>query len=186
MVFRGAGTKQISKGIDVVGNLSIEEDANVVSASGETIRLGGDFSISGSGTFDANLGTVEFLGSQVQSIDSDVSFYKVILNNASGLSVDANVNISNDLYFTTGVVKIGTGTLKLESNATVSNASTSRYVDGMLYKYLSSGVPFTYPVGADNRLGQIIVSSSDAGYWGAKYYSPDYPDGRDPNSYNFV
>ena len=107
------------------GNLVINPGASL-SLNGGTMSIYG--SLSGGGSFDASAGTVEFRGSEAQSVTSGLfagnALMNLTINNTAGVSLAGPLMV-------TGVVLVRNGELASGGNLTlVSDASRTALIDG--------------------------------------------------------
>ena len=107
-------------------------------------------------------GKISLNGVIAQTIDGNGIFQNLELNNTNGLagtspvSLVANTTVNGMLTFSQDrLFNIGTYNLLLNANASIANASASRYIqtagnsgDGGVTKFYSSTSAFTFPVGA--------------------------------------
>jgi hypothetical protein len=148
----------------------------VLTINGSSVNIVGSWI--NNGTFNSGTGTVSFNGGQSQIIGGTGvnTFNNLTVSNASGLSLDCNVNIKGTLTFYTGKVITGSNYLILGNSANVSGASSSRYVYGNLVKGIASATTSKYfeigdatvyaPVtitfsGSTNNTGTITASTAD-------------------------
>ncbi|NPA37614.1 MAG: T9SS type A sorting domain-containing protein, partial [Chlorobi bacterium] len=137
-----------------------------------------------SGSFDANnSSTVIFNGSSAQVItgngftDSNNSdFVNLEIDNSAGLNLNTDVEITGNLYLTSGVINCDeTNTLTITNSTEdcVLGGSNSSYVAGPLYKNIISSQSFVFPVGDNGRLGKIGVKSdgSSGDIWMVQYFN---------------
>ena len=120
----GTLTLQASTALTVTNNLTISSNSGTVANGGNAITTDGDVTIngtlSGSGALVLNGGS-----SQTFSGDNSVSVSNLEINNASGVVVDTDVEM-------TGVLTLDSGTLNIQSNRlNISNTSASAIVDGI-------------------------------------------------------
>nr|WP_319401635.1 hypothetical protein [uncultured Carboxylicivirga sp.] len=182
IVLSGSGTRtptSYTDGITILGDLTID-GPTLIGQTSENINVGGDV-IFTSGSYSANSNSIVLNGLTRQSITGNLSFTSanalnnLTINNANGADVDVDIELSNVLTLTNGVLDAsGGGSFKITkstSNA-VTGGSESSYVDGPLLKNVVSGGSFTYPVGNSGRYGDISVSNvSASGYWSAQYFN---------------
>lgn len=130
-------------------NLTIQ-NASSVTVSGNTLEIAGV--ISNSGTFNAANGTIEMKGSIAQSIPANTfsgnDIANLVINNASGVTLGGNLEVTGILKATSGNLNSG-GFLKL-----MSTTSQTALIDGSgagqvtgnvtMQRYLTSGFGYKY------------------------------------------
>ena len=123
---------------------------------------------------------VIFCGTQPQTVTLgyDASFYDMEINNSAGVLIFGNdIDVSNKLYLTDGVIHTTTDALvRLSSTSSnvVTGGSASSHIDGPLSKNVLNSGSFTFPVGNYGRYGQITISNTaGTGYWTAQYFNTD-------------
>ena len=138
------------------GNLEIDPGGSLT-ISGGTMRVYG--SASGSGSFDAASGTVEFLGDAPQSVISGLftgnAVMNLTINNPAGVTLTAPLGVS-------GVVLVQNGTLVSDGNLTLlSDASGTALVDGS---------------GNGSIAGDVTMQRYLPSAYGYKYFSSPFSD----------
>lgn len=176
-----AQTLSLSSTTTVNGDLTIANGTLDASAANSAINLAGNWV--NNGTFNPQQGTVTLNGSSTQSISSGgtaESFYNLVLNNSSatGIQLNDDIEISNLLTFTDGVVApTGNELVHILSGATVSGASDNSYVDGQVRKTgnTAANFPFSFPVGDGGNYQAIIISRPSAAtdHFTAQYFMSD-------------
>lgn len=141
----------------------------------------GDMVFSG-GTFDANSATVTFNGTARQTISgandfaSPNEFYNLVVNNRVGVDLLNDIEVSNILTLTNGIVNSDAGgslTLTNSLPSACAGGSSSAFVDGTLRKQINNSSSFHFPVGDETRYGLLAVTtnSSSQGIWEVKYFN---------------
>lgn len=148
----------ISGGINFTISGSIS-GGSVLGTNTDSITVGGDvLDVS-----TINVGTVILNGSSTQSITDPHSYTKLVIDNASGVSVEQNLSISDSLIMTSGELLIPSG-----YNLTVDNI---RYGTGVLrfqraitgvqgWRIISSPVSSTFGDFLDGTLTQGYTGST--------------------------
>ena len=117
---------------------------NDLSASGYTFNINhanskldvwGNFS--NNYTFNHSAGLVTFKGTTAQTLSASSSyiptFFNMTLNNSTGLTLTTNINISNNITLTSGILTTGTNVIELlgsTSTITETPINPSSYVTG--------------------------------------------------------
>ncbi|MCU4166382.1 T9SS type A sorting domain-containing protein [Carboxylicivirga caseinilyticus] len=197
VLFSGTGARRLPNiDVQLYGDLTFD-GPELVNTHDSNISIHGDL-LFNAGTFDAGINgsTVTFNGSSVQAIDGSVdftsalggAFYNLEIDNSVGVDMNLNIEVSNDLYLTNGILQT-----KASKTITLTNTSTSAVVGGgsnsfvaaKMRKNILNSSTFTFPIGNASRYGELIVSpdASSGGYWQASYHNnnPDN-DGLDPTA----
>ena len=141
---------------------------DVTIASGSTLELTGDITVSGNwtnnGTFTAGNYGVTFDGSSAQAITGSnfTHFQNLTVNKSSGeIITNSSISIFGSLNFISGLINKGSPSFEIRNSATVINASnTSHYYNGAFYKWFNSSTSFTYPCGDGTNYRPITLSAS--------------------------
>jgi hypothetical protein len=125
------------------------------------------------GTLNAYQSTVTFTGSATNLVNcaSTESFYNVDINNTNNVNVASGMHtIVNNLHFTAGKM-LQNGTFEIANGATVSNVSSSNYIEGPVRK--TGNTAFTFPVGKNGKYRPISMSapSLTTDHFTAQYFN---------------
>jgi len=150
----GTGTKSLSGETTVNGNLSLSSTTlDVVSGQNYAITVKGNW-VNTSSTFLARNGTVTFSGSADQQITSNASsFYNVVINiNSPGtqLTLNDDLEITNLLTLTDGVITTGTSKVYINNNSSTSMGgySSASFINGNLRRRITTNTDtYVFPVG---------------------------------------
>jgi hypothetical protein len=116
-----AGAAQTITNVTGYQNLILSGSGAKTAPSG-TLIINGDFSKTSTATFTHNSGTVAFPGTAAQaynSVPSITDFYNVTTSNATGLTINNNLSIENELALTgSAKLKLAAGDITLKSSAT--------------------------------------------------------------------
>ena len=129
-----------------------------------------------SGTFNAGTGTVTFNGSAAQQITGATSFANLTLNNSSGLTLNNDVSVANQLTLTSGRLTLGANNLTLGTGASVSGTpGSSKMVvadsTGEMRKQFSATGSFTFPIGdSSGNYSPAAFTVNSAGNLGSSPY----------------
>ena len=150
LTLSGSGAKTLS-GFTVNGKLSIQGTAT---ATGTSPTYGGSASLEYKGSAAQNTSNVEF----PTSVNVDL-----IIDNASGVTLNSTKTLSGSLTLTSGVLYTGSGAyLRLPDGfKTVNGGSASSYVDGPIHKRGNDGGGFTFPVGRNGVYAPMTITSMD-------------------------
>ena len=199
IVFKGTGNKRLpNRTITINGDFTIagENSLLVTNFYNQTYQLKNDMTLI-SGKFDAGSGnnaTFVFSGSNPQEVTGaftgNNAFNNLRINNASGLTINNNVEIKNKLELSSGLIhSTGDKLLTITNSAfsAVIGGSDISYVDGPLSKKISNASSFDFPIGHNGRYGNVTVKdveSTGSGFWTANYYNYDATiDGFDADVY---
>ncbi len=187
--------------------LNLNRDVNVVSEEGFTVNgytqsvgqflapagtlvVYGDFAITG-GDFDPNSGTVQFAGSAAQTIDADLDFYTLAINNSlapasGGVSLAQSIGVQNALALNLGLLILGDYHLTLSESCTINGAPSAAALivptgTGELRRQVSAPATFDFPIG-DNQtaveyspLSLEITSLNGSGYVAVSLVNETHP-----------
>ncbi|KPL25972.1 MAG: hypothetical protein AMS23_03860, partial [Bacteroides sp. SM1_62] len=116
----------------------------------------------GTGSFIHNNGSVEFNGSSsLQNVRTE-SFYDLLINSTSNLSLNGDLTVSNSFTMTQGIIDANTNTLVL-TNGTIAALS---YISGQIYdgefeRSINTTGTYLFPVGtaADRNMLTIDINT---------------------------
>lgn len=176
--FNGALAQSIGGSATSFYDLVINNAAGV--STSVDLSVGHDFT----NTAGFNVGTKKttFNGTAAQSITGVTSFYKLALSNASGLTLNNSVTVSNVLTLDSGVITTGTNTLITSADCNAPAViRTSGRVAGNLRKRFPVGNPScAFEIGDANNYTPITAvalgSVTVAGDLTARTDTPDHPD----------
>lgn len=180
VIFSGTGTRTLrADGVifDVYGLLTLNGPTVDMPSP---IRLNADLEIK-SGLFTGN-SCIEFAGESKQTITSSSSETKFDVswrvNNANGVSVSSDINISKTLSLVKGLVYMNGKIMKVSNTApsAVQGGSASSYIDGTLSKYIYTSDATAFPVGNAGRYGSAMVNPQVAGYYDVTYHNEEPTD----------
>jgi len=117
------------------------------------------------GTFNAQLGTVTMGGTAAQTIGGSATstFYNLVINNAAGVTLDHNQNVSNLLTLTSGLLNsTSTKMITCLSLANTTMGSATSYVNGPIKQTVATNSPTTrnFPVGRSGAYRPAILSAT--------------------------
>jgi hypothetical protein len=91
-----------------------------------------------------NVHTIVFngtTGAQTFAPTNPFTFSKLVINNLNGVNVEKDITINSNLNFISGKIISGNNIVYLPSAGTVTGASSSSYVDGLLRKQIPNNTP---------------------------------------------
>ncbi len=166
-------TAQLAANLEVNGDLTIA--AGTLDANNLNINLAGNWS--NSGTFTPGTGTMTLDGASAQTM-SGSTFYNLTINNANGVTLLTDENVSNMLTLLNGNATTGGNKMIILAGSSVSR--TSGHIVGNLQKYFQAIGNFAqvfFEIGTGNDYTPIDVSINglqDDGYLTAKSIAGDH------------
>jgi len=166
----GTGTIQLN----ATNTLPLSNFNNLIINSGTT-TITANITVTGNllnnSSLNENLNTISLIGTSAQMV-SGVNFYDLIVNNSysgDAVSLESETIISNSLILTRGIINASTFPITLGSSSTVSGASNSSHIKGIIKKIVTSNTSFSFPCGNSSfyRPIEIINPSNDT--WSASY-----------------
>ena len=175
--FMDFGASDMTQPLTVNGNVSIGTTGSLSlsDASGGDIKVGGNWTRTGSGVFTPKSRAVFFINSGTSTVTtaSAASFDVLIVDKTSGglLALANNTTANNALTLTNGVVTTGSNTL----TATSTINRTNGWVNGNLQRAVSPST-VSFPVGdATNYAPVSLVIASGTGNFTASTTAPGVP-----------
>ena len=142
----GSGSKTLAAGtVTATGSVTIGSGTTWNGATNNpTVNLAAN--LTNNGSLSAGTGTYTFNGSTAQALSGSASgttFDRLVLNNASGLTISHSVTVGTLLTLTSGVLKTsGTGVELITSASCLTSVTrTSGRVAGTLRKTIPAGSP---------------------------------------------
>lgn len=184
-----SGDKNVTGNLVVSGGIFDAGTGGTVSVGSDISFSGGDFN-SGSNTASIVLNgtTLQTLTGAFTSAPSGHNFFRLEIDNSSGASLAGNVDISDRLTLTNGLITPGGNTFRLLADAVIAIGGDGRkrgnsgsYINGTMYKTFSaaeqtasSSTPFIFPVGASGRWKYASLGSvSGDTEWRVEFISGD-------------
>ncbi len=156
---------------DILGDLSGLGDIN--GGASDTIRVGGDMSISTS-----TIPYVEFDGSAFQTVTSPLTFTNMVVDNTSGVKVGDNFEVTDNLKLTNGSLIVPSGRSLITDTKTITSGDLrmERELTGSTgWRLLASPVASTYGDFFNNIFTQGYTGSDSAsGSPSVLYYDETY------------
>jgi len=159
LIISNTNIKSLSNNTTINGNLIIKDDARLdISHWMYSVDLKGNWidTSTNADPFIERFGLVTFSGASAQTMSTNLAggetFYILAINNTStGVTqVNNNVNVSNVLTLTNGLVHTGMYEINVTNTAltSVNGYGTASYIDGYLKRnLLSTGGSYDFPVG---------------------------------------
>jgi hypothetical protein len=188
VIFTDAGIKYMSaENMKVLKNLTINNTASLNNTlQNKSLFILGNWVDNNATTsgFVPGTGLVSFEGTVAQQLtvvnNLTENYYDFRISNPAGLSLitgggAGDGQISDNLYLANGVIYTNTTntlTLNNSSPSAAIRTNANSFIDGPLYKNISSGSYFDFPVGNSGRYGNVYVSNvSAAGIWTGEYFN---------------
>ena len=180
LTLSGSGTKDLPALTKIHGNLTLSGTVITGTSSAQTIggdftlgigttftagaythNIGGNFTNNG-GTFTNTGSTINLNGAAEQTIggSSSTTFNNLSMNNASGATLGIGETVDGTLNLTSGLITTGTFTLTAGCSGTISNASTSSYVNGKLARIYCSTGSKEFPIGKGGNYRNLTLNYS--------------------------
>jgi len=157
----------VTNSLFVNNNVSI--NSGILNASGLNITLGGNWTNNG-GTFTPGTGTVTLNGTANQILSGETIFYKLTVNNSSGVNLTNGVTVNGALTLTSGTLGVGTTTMVLNSTVSSAGGTISSAATGTVnYAQGSNGqnvVAGTYGNLTFSSFNKTLASSGTIGIAG--------------------
>lgn len=152
--------------IDIGKTFDVRSISGTVGDAKQMTLLGtanGTDAIYNNGTFTARLGTVTFNTSGAQAIGgiSVTTFYNLVINNSSNITLNKAANVSNFLSMVNGkLLTTNTNILTCQSAANANIGSASSYVDGpMVHTWATlTSTAKTFPVGKSTKYRPVVLT----------------------------
>lgn len=188
LILTGSGIKYMSaENLKILGNLTINNLAKLnntlYNKNLYILQNWTDLSAISAG-FIPGTGLASFEGNSAQTLTVtnaiSESFYNLRMNNPAGLTISGGgrIQVSGILTLNNGVITTNaTNSLTIinASTSAVSSGSVNSFINGPLYKQISNGSYFMFPVGktgTPSRYGNVFLSDiTTAGIWEAEYYN---------------
>jgi len=162
--FSGSGTYTLLDTLATTSNDFTITAGTVVLPSG-TLSIVGSFANT-AGSFTANNGTVQFIGSGLHGIDTNASFYNlVIAGSGTTTFTDTNVTVSEDVTITGGVATFPSGTFTIGGSLTntgsiLSNSGTVTLNSSDTGETISLGSSSLHNLTFNSSTGGWTITSS--------------------------
>ncbi|MCB0395215.1 MAG: hypothetical protein KDD36_01095 [Flavobacteriales bacterium] len=190
LTLSGSGTKTLAGNVDVDSDLLITGSGITLDVSGSNydINLGGKWN--NNGTFTPRSASVIFDGAGTQNLTANTAqtFTDLTISKSSGnVKLLRNTTINGVLDMSSGNLELGSFDLTMGASATISNGSSSSYIEadgiGVLKKiYTSVPAPaFTMPLGDVNDYSPFTFTLQDGTLGGLAYVTIKVKDSKHPN-----
>jgi hypothetical protein len=148
---------------------------DVTNSGGSSFQIDGHLNINGNWTNDGvsslalaggAIGTVEFSGSSAQQLGGTTPsiFENFTINNAAGITLLTNQEITDSLIFTNGIINSVTNILITSSLVDkVVGYGDGNYIFGTIRRYVTSGEAYNLPMGSAShfQLASLEINALD-------------------------
>ena len=153
-------TSESATNLASVANLKIESGATLALTSASFLTVAG--ALQNSGTLAGPSGsTVALSGSAAQAITGagTSTFGNLTLDNTAGLTLtNAGITVNGTLDLANGILTTGANTATIGSAGSITNASSSKYVNGKLAQTFAATGTKTFPVGKGGNSRQLTFN----------------------------
>ncbi len=108
-----------------------------------------------------NTGTsYEYIGASAQATGNGLpaTINNLTIDNAADVTLTSNTTVNGILDFANGLLTTGANTVTIASTGSITNASSSKYVNGKLAKAFTTTTPFTYPIGKGGVYRPVVFN----------------------------
>ncbi len=184
ITFSGTGERRLpNQDLLIRGNWDIAGLAGLIMNNEHNVAVTvlGDINL-GTGSFDAGDGadaSIVMQGAGSQTISGNFTgpnaFNMLEIDNSHGLQMLGNIDVSNQLILSEGVVSTNGNPLTIKHNASISPpaGTTNNYIDGALTKEMISGNYFTYPIADGTDRGEMTITGA-TGFTGIRDFTVNY------------
>jgi autotransporter-associated beta strand protein len=167
------GANVTTGGVTLIAGTLSGPTSSVFGVNGDWLNL------ASAGAFIPGTGTVGLAAPAAQTVggSAPTAFAGLIIANAAGVTLGADISVSSLLTLTSGVVTTGTSTLSIGTAGSVTR--TSGHVNGMLRKPVPTGTPaLVYEVGDAATYTPVTLGCAGvttAGTLGVRVTAGDHP-----------
>jgi len=167
-----SGNFGINRNLDITGTGQLDLGSS-------NLAIGGNINKMGNLSQNTSSVTLNGVAPQMISGNSEVSFNNLILNNASGIALGANIRILSLMTFTAGKIFTGPNRVLLNSGTTVGSSDANHIVGTCRRAVEAPGQNFIFPVGDGVRLvpvQMLNVGPIGSGTLDVSVFNADHPD----------
>jgi hypothetical protein len=161
--FSNSGSMQIHTGTSMTVFADAVNNSTAAFVNNGTLYLRNNLS-NAQAAMNAGTGTLIFNGSTAQSVNGTQVFktYDLVTNNASGITLNNNLSVSNVHTYTAGMITTSAtpNYLVYEAGSSYTGSNDSRHVNGWVKKLGNTN--FTFPVGTDLYERSIALTNLTA------------------------
>lgn len=141
------------KNITLAGNGGVYPLTGVANAQ---LHVYGSWSSSHVNDFIESTATVHFRSTSAQSINNSAApevFYNLTMNGNGGVTLEQDIQVTNQLTCTKGIISTGSRSVVVANSAanSITGQSTSSYIWGNLQRAVTGNTTYDFPVGTSNR-----------------------------------
>ncbi len=182
--------------LTVNNNFSVGQDLSILSGNlilgNKKITLYGNLVNDGSYNDDNTTGGIVFSGTSQQQISGTGSYGRIEINNISGVKVNSEIILQNNLVLTQGILDINSNRLTLSQNSNIIGApGFNRMIisDGVVSSpgvrkfFTAAPQSFTFPVGIPGKYTPAhftITTNATVGYINVSPINEFHPSVSDP------
>ncbi len=156
-----------------IADLSILTGEMTDAALSHTVS--GDLTVNDSYSGTGSLSLTGGSSSHTLSTTGTATISNLVMNDANGAMGDLDINITNSLTLTNGVIDIGSGTFTFSSGVSITGGSSSSFVafdgasssGGMIQTFTTNTDSKTYPLGTGTQFTPFTMTLNAASAFGA-------------------
>ncbi len=177
--------------LTVNNNFAITQDLTILSGNlilgNKLITLNGNLSNNGSYNDDNTIGGISFSGTIQQQISGSGSYGRLEINNSSGVKLNSNILLQNNLVLTQGILDINSNLLTLSQNSNIIGVpDLTRMImtegtvssPGVRKFFTAAPQSFIFPVGVSGKYSPAyftISANATVGYIGVSPINEFHP-----------
>ncbi|MFZ4723927.1 MAG: T9SS type A sorting domain-containing protein [Paludibacter sp.] len=186
-----------------INNCALDQDrtvTNIVNSNsynlllnGHQLTVKGSITTTGSGRIDAANSTVVFNGSSAQILPSDAfvssQFFNLGINNSSGVTLNGNFTVTNQLTLNNGKLTLGSYNLTYSGSSAIGGTpSASNMIvatgSGEFRKTFTFASSFTFPVGDNDGTAEYspVTLNFTSGTFSSAYAGVNLVNNKHPNN----
>ena len=151
--------------VTVSGNLTIRSGSTFTNNGGGTgVAVSGDVTNEGTLNFaygSGNAGVLRFEGSVQQNFNGGgiADVRNVVVNNAAGLNLGADLAATELLTLTSGSIITNANHVSItnSASASITGFNASRYIQGNLNRAVSNGISYDFPIGNGSTYAPVTI-----------------------------
>ncbi len=170
-------TVRVASGTTVVSSATLTIQNGGVLNNAGTITLTGNLNNLNASMSNLGTGTINMAGVAAQLINGQNTIQNLTINNAAGVNLNANAQVTGVLTFTSGRLNLGSNNLSLGTAATVAGTPSASSMivatgSGQVRKSFSAAGSFTFPVGDNSGTAEYspVTTQFTAGTFGSGNY----------------
>ncbi|MCB0481145.1 MAG: hypothetical protein KDC83_06910 [Flavobacteriales bacterium] len=157
--------------LDINDDLEMDDGADVLTMTGGSMTLAGDWTNLGSETLSGGTITLDGSSSQTINVNTSATFNNLsISNTGAGISLSDPIYLNGVMTFTDGIVASGSNRVTFNSGSSHSGASSASYVDGPVSEI--GATTFTFPIGDGSNYQPMTITATPGG--GTEQFTGQY------------